>query len=321
MRDTKSLPKLVIFGDPTKEGVGEAIEEFIGFARDKADIVASYSIGDLRNVGDNSSESVIMDDPNARTAVRTRIKAEILKRCDFAIVFGGDGSIISTARSLSKASVPVIGVNVGKLGFLAEFSVGELKDFFPCLTSGKAAIERRMMLGCRVFSGGGGRNRTEKFCSAALNDIFITAGPPFKMIELKISVDGQPLAGCISDGLIISTPTGSTAYNLSSGGPILSPKMEAMVITPICPHSLSFRPIVINADGKVEVFGIRVNKGTTVSVDGQVSSRLSIEDVVSVERQSCDFLIVNNPLRSQWDTLATKLGWAEKPKYKRNQTV
>ena len=321
MRDTKSLPKLVIFGDPKKEGVGEAIEEFVGFAKDKADIVASYSIGDLRNASDNSSESVITDDPNSQTAARTPIKAEILKECDFAIVFGGDGSIISTARSLSKVSVPVIGVNVGKLGFLAEFSVGELKDFFPCLTAGKAAIERRMMLGCRVFSGARGGDRTEKFCSAALNDIFITAGPPFKMIELKISVDAQPLAGCISDGLIISTPTGSTAYNLSSGGPILSPKMEAMVITPICPHSLSFRPIVINADSKVEVFGIRVNKGTTVSVDGQVSSRLSIGDVVSVERQSCDFLIVNNPLRSQWDTLATKLGWAEKPKYKRNQTV
>ncbi|MBA7658957.1 NAD kinase [subsurface metagenome] len=97
--------------------------------------------------------------------------------------------------------------------------------------------------------------------------------------------------------------------------------MEAMVITPMCPHSLSFRPIVINADSKVEVFGIRVNKGTTVSVDGQVSSRLSIEDVVRVEKQSCDFLIVNNPLRSQWDTLASKLNWAEKPKYKRDPNV
>jgi len=321
MRDTKSPPKLVIFGDPKKEGVGEAIEEFVGFAKDKADIVANYSIEDLRNASGNSSGSVVVDDPNAQTAVRTPGKAEIPKKCDFAVVFGGDGSIIATARSLSKVSVPVIGVNVGKLGFLAEFSVGELKDYFSCLTSGKAAIERRMMLGCRVFSDGREGDRTEKFYSAALNDIFITAGPPFKMIELKISVDGQPLAGCISDGLIISTPTGSTAYNLSAGGPILSPKMEAMVITPMCPHSLSFRPIVINADSKVEVFGIRVNKGTTVSVDGQVSSRLSIEDVVRVEKQSCDFLIVNNPLRSQWDTLASKLNWAEKPKYKRDPNV
>jgi len=134
-------------------------------------------------------------------------------------------------------------------------------------------------------------------------------------------VDGQPLAGCVSDGLIISTPTGSTAYNLSSGGPIVSPKMEAMVITPICPHSLSFRPIVIKADSIIEIVGIRVNEGTTVSIDGQVSLKLSIDDVVRVEKQSCGFLIVNNPLRSQWDTLATKLSWAEKPKYKKDPTA
>jgi len=164
-------------------------------------------------------------------------------------------------------------------------------------------------------------DRTQKFCSEAINYVFITAGPPFRTVELKISVDGQPLAGCVSDGLIISTPTGSTAYNLSSGGPIVSPKMEAMVITPICPHSLSFRPIVINAESTIEVVGIRVNEGTTISIDGQVSLRLSIDDVVRVERESYDFLIVNNPLRSQWDTLATKLSWAEKPKYKKSPTV
>jgi NAD+ kinase len=141
------------------------------------------------------------------------------------------------------------------------------------------------------------------------------------MIELKILVDGQPLAGCVTDGLIISSPTGSTAYNLSAGGPILSPKIQAMVITPICPHSLSFRPIVIKADSKIEVFGVRVNDGTTISIDGQVSLSLSIDDVVRVEKANNDFLIVNNPLRSQWDTLATKLSWAEKPKYKQYSDV
>ena len=140
----------------------------------------------------------------------------------------------------------------------------------------------------------------------------------FRMIELKVSVDGQSIAGCVSDGLIIATPTGSTAYNLSAAGPILSANMEAIVITPICPHSLSFRPIVINADSKVEVFGVSVNEGTTVSIDGQVSCKLSIDDVVRVERNKGDFLVVNNPLRTQWDTLATKLSWAEKPKYKKN---
>lgn len=296
----KSLPKLVIFGDREKQGVSTAIDEFVGFAKDKAEILASYSIEDLKNT----------ETPGSQPA-----QLESLKQCNFAIVFGGDGSIISTARRVSVASMPVIGVNVGKLGFLAEFSVGELKEFFPCLLKEDVPVDRRMMLGCRVF-GGRKVNRSERFCSAAINDIFITAGPPFRTVELKILVDNQPLAGCVSDGLIISTPTGSTAYNLSAGGPIVSPKMDAMVITPICPHSLSFRPIVISAESTVEVFGVRVNEGTTVSIDGQVSLRLSIDDVVRIQRQTCDFLIVNNPLRSQWDTLATKLRWAEKPKYK-----
>ncbi len=289
MQNTK-LSRLVVLGDPEKKPVSEAIEEFTNFIKAKAQVIATCCIEDC--------------------------KAEVLGECDFAVVFGGDGSIISAARNLSRAAVPVIGVNLGKLGFLAEFSISELKDFFDDIVQGAAPIEKRMMLDCRVL-----RDGREKFDSLAVNDIFVTAGPPFRMIELKIVVDGQPLAGCVSDGLVISTPTGSTAYNLSAGGPILVGSMEAMVITPICPHSLSFRPIVIKADSTVEVLGTQLNEGTTVSIDGQVSLKLSTDDLVRVERQSSDFLIVNNPLRTRWDTLATKLSWAEKPRYKMNQVL
>jgi len=302
----KSLPKLAIFRDLRKQGVVEAIEEFLSFAKGKAEIVASYGIKDLKQACKNALPSEDTD---------------VLKKCDYAIVFGGDGSIISTARNVSKASLPVIGVNVGKLGFLAEFSVAELEDFFPRLKKGTVPVDKRMMLKCRIFSDGRDEERQEKFCSAAINDIYITAGPPFRMIELKILVDGQPLAGCVTDGLIISTPTGSTAYNLSAGGPILSTKIEAVAITPICPHSLTFRPIVINADSKIEVFGVRVNKGTTISIDGQISQKLTINDIVRVEKENSDFLIVNNPIRSKWDTLATKLAWAEPPRYKQYPDV
>ena len=285
-----NLPRLVIFGDPKKEYVAKAIEDFTNFVKGKADVVATC----------------FLDNPKT---------AKVLENCDFAVVFGGDGSIISAARILRGNSVPVIGVNLGKLGYLAEFSISELKKSFNDILSGKAVIEKRMMLGCKVFSSAG--KKEPKFSSAAINDIFITAGPPFRVIELKISVDSQPLTTCVSDGLIISTPTGSTAYNLSAGGPILSPRMEAMVITPICPHSLSFRPIVINSRSTVDVLGIRVNEGTTVSLDGQVSYGLAVGDVVRVEKYKDDFLLVNNSMRTQWDTLASKLSWAEKPKYKR----
>ena len=301
----KSLLKLAIFGDAGKQGVTEAIERFVRFAKGKAEILGRYTIEDVKKAGENRPESGVAEESITDT----------LANCDFAIVFGGDGSIISTARNLSHASVPLIGVNIGKLGFSAEFSVSELEDFFPSLSSGAIPTYERMMLRCRVFSAGNESSRGEMFCSAAVNDIFFTAGPPFRTVELQIFVDGQPLAGCVSDGLIIATPTGSTAYNLSAGGPILSPKIEAMVITPTCPHSLSFRPIVINAESVIEVVGIRVNEGTTVSIDGQINLRLAADEVVRIEREDRNFVIINNPLRSQWDTLATKLRWAEKPKY------
>jgi len=295
-----SMTKLVIFGDRKKAPVAKAIEQFTAFVKGKATILATCTIEDFKEGAPEATESTYAQE-----------EASILKKCDYAIVFGGDGSIISTARKLRSASLPVIGVNLGKLGFLAEFSVAELEEYFGHVISGRTQIEKRMVLGCQVL-----RDGREGFNSSAINDVFVTAGPPSRMIELNISVDGQLLAGCVSDGLIISTPTGSTAYNLSAGGPIVSTKVEAIVITPICPHSLSFRPIVINAKSTVEVIGIRLNEGTTVSIDGQISTRLSAQDVVRVARQTGDFLIVNNPLRNRWDTLATKLSWAEKPKYK-----
>ncbi|MBN1973909.1 MAG: NAD(+)/NADH kinase [Sedimentisphaerales bacterium] len=300
------LSNLVIFGDPHKSGVNEAIAQFTEFAQDKANIIGNFNIMELHN------------SCQCRNGIALLLNEEIqnvLKKCDFAVVFGGDGSIICTARFVSEANVPVIGVNVGKLGFLAEFSVEELKTFFSQITDGKIKIEKRMMLNCRVLTLKKPNQPDEKMCVPAINDVYITAGPPYRMIELKILVDGQPLAGCISDGLIISTPTGSTAYNLSAGGPIVSSKMDAIVITPICPHSLTFRPIVINAQSTIEVIGLRVNDGTTLSVDGQISLKFSSDETLKISRKDGFFMIVKNPLLSQWDTLAAKLSWGEKPKY------
>lgn len=287
MRQGKSLPRLVIFGDPARGPVAEAIQDFSQFLKDKAEVVATCHI--------------------------SQCKAEVLREIDFAVVLGGDGTIISAARTLSEARVPVIGVNMGKLGFLAEFSAGEFKKWYGDIISGKAPVEKRMILSCRVSEKSEGS--PQRFYSKAVNDVYITAGPPYHVIELNISVDGQHVASCVGDGLIVSTPTGSTAYNLSAGGPILAGAMEAMVITPICPHSLSFRPIVIGAASVVQINSTRLNEGTTVSVDGQVSTGLSLRDVVTIAAERCSFLIVDNPARTRWDTLATKLGWAKRPKY------
>jgi len=281
MLNKKPLPKLVIFGDPQKGSVSGAMQEFARFLDGKADIVCQATI--------------------------ETCTTQTLKQCDYAIVFGGDGSIISAARSLAKTRVPVVGVNLGKLGYLAEFSVEELKELFDQIVAGQTSIEKRMMLSCDL--GDGDQKGT------AVNDVFIAAGAPFRMVELDICVDGHTVASSISDGLIVSTPTGSTAYNLSAGGPILAGTMEAVVITPICPHSLSFRPIVLNAERTIEIIGRRVNDGTTVSIDGQVSWPMAQHKTVRITRAKGDFLVVNNPMRNAWDTLATKLRWAQKPQY------
>jgi len=300
--------KLIIIGDTHKPNVNNAIEQFINFAQDKSEIAGKFDIELIK--------SACLPRVDKTNNQHTQIQ-NLLKECNYAVVFGGDGSILATARSVNNTDIPIIGVNVGKLGYLAEFSVEELCDFLPRLTSGDVVIEKRMILNCNIVDNSVTKMQSDIFCSTAINDIYITAGPPFRMIELKLLVDKQPLADCISDGLIVSTPTGSTAYNLSAGGPVISPRIDAIVITPICPHSLSFRPIVINAGSNIEVKGIRLNQGTTISIDGQIFQQLSVNHTVTIKRHSADFRIVNNPIRSQWDTLAQKLLWAEHPRYHR----
>ncbi|HOK65428.1 MAG TPA: NAD(+)/NADH kinase [Anaerohalosphaeraceae bacterium] len=275
---------LILFGDARKAYAKEALERFLAFAQGRARILANC-----------------MENP---------CSLDVLKQADYAVVFGGDGTLLSAARQLCQSKIPVIGVNVGKLGFLAEFSIEELLEQFDRIASGQVVIEERMVLQCSLH-----RRRQEIFSSTAVNDVVITAGSPFSIIELQIFIEGQTLAGCIGDGIIVSTPTGSTAYNLSAGGPILAANLSAFVLTPICPHSLSFRPVVIAADRRVEISPLRVNQQTSLLLDGQVQSQLEKEDVIRIQKHEGRFLVVNNPLRTQWDTLASKLHWARKPGY------
>jgi NAD+ kinase len=277
-------PSLILFGDSRKGRAKEALERFLNFAEGRARILA------------NCFESTC--------------PLDVLRQADYAVVFGGDGTILSAARQLCQTKTPVIGVNAGKLGFLAEFSIDELIALFDRIVNGQIAIEERTVLQCSLF-----RGEKEISSSTAVNDVVITAGWPFSMIELRISIEEQSLAGCIGDGILVSTPTGSTAYNLSAGGPILAANLQALVLTPICPHSLSFRPIVIPDDRRIDIVPLRVNQQTTLLLDGQVQSRLELQDRIQVQKHEGRFLVVNNPLRTQWDTLASKLHWAGKPNY------
>ncbi|NLH16345.1 MAG: NAD(+)/NADH kinase [Phycisphaerae bacterium] len=276
-------PALILFGDPNRRHAKAAMEQFIRFVSGKARILANGFQGNC--------------------------DSELIRQADFAVVFGGDGTILAAARALADNHIPVIGVNIGKLGFLAEFALDELERLFDRVIA-NPDIEKRMMLHCSVQ-----RDDRTVFASTAVNDMIITNGLPFKLIELKMTVQDQPLVACVSDGLIISTPTGSTAYSLSAGGPILAAGLEAFVITPVCPHSLSFRPIVIGSDSVVHIHPVRINPGTTLILDGQLEHKLEVTDIIQVRRHTGGFSVVNNPMRTLWDTLAGKLKWAEKPTY------
>ncbi|GMV25954.1 MAG: NAD kinase [Phycisphaerae bacterium] len=239
---------------------------------------------------------------------------------DLAVVLGGDGTLLSQAGRFGALGIPLVGVNFGKLGFLADFDVHSLTELAPVLFGADRSIElpaqELPFLSIRVFEDS---NPEATFEGLALNEALIAAGPPFRMITLAIGIDGHPGPTLSGDGLILSTAAGSTAYNLSAGGPIVSPGVGAIVITAIAAHTLSFRPIVVPDSSQVEVMIERSNQaapgfGSSVVLDGYRSHPLSRGDLVVVQRSEKYVRFVKNPLVSYWQTLISKLNWGQRPR-------
>jgi NAD+ kinase len=247
------------------------------------------------------------------------------------LVLGGDGTLLSAARRLRGRQIPLLGVNFGRLGFLASFTPAQFENHFQEMIAGKLPVSARLALEASVLPANTQCRyrdfveiaKCRRFVSTALNDAVITAGPPFHMIELEIAADGQDpgdtggWAGIryFGDGVIVSTASGSTAYNVSAGGPIISPNVEAFCVTPVCPHSLSFRPVVVSSTATVLITAIVVNEGTTIFCDGQESTRLQAGERIVVRRSPEPVLLVENPESREWHTLAAKLNWAANPAY------
>ncbi|MBX3389807.1 MAG: NAD(+)/NADH kinase [Phycisphaeraceae bacterium] len=234
---------------------------------------------------------------------------------DLFVILGGDGTLLGQLRRLVPLGKPILGVNFGKLGFMAEFDMPALTRAASEVFGSEALqLHETPLLAVRVT----GPDGSVRFESIAANDCVLTAGPPYRMIRMALSIDGNVGPTVSGDGLIVCTSTGSTAYNLSAGGPIVAPELEAMAITPIAAHSLSFRPIVVPLESKVNIRVTRVNNdnghGTTLVVDGQVLTKLSEDDSVSVTRHERKAILVRNPHTSYWSTLITKLRWAEAPR-------
>lgn len=248
---------------------------------------------------------------------------------DLIVVLGGDGTLLSQSRRCVSLGLPMLGVNLGKLGFMAEFDVDSLREQAGSLFGDQPLhLQDRPMLDIEVRPGAVGESAAPRFRGLALNDAVITAGPPFRMIAMALSIDGQPGPSLSGDGMIISTPTGSTAYNVSAGGSIVSPDVDAFAITPIAAHSLAFRPIIISGRSVIEITMQRVNDnatsmapateewGTTLVLDGLASSHLHESDVIRVSKHPRPIRFVRNPRGSYWATLIQKLHWAAPPKWR-----
>jgi len=240
------------------------------------------------------------------TSVTSATKRELPGQVDALIVLGGDGTLLSMARAVGDLGVPILGVNLGGLGFLTATTLEEMLPALEALLAGGMAVEERMMLAVRVVRGG---QPTGDYI--ALNDVVITKSAMSRIIDLAVSVDGRHATAYRADGLIISTPTGSTAYNLSAGGPILFPTMDAVVLTPIAPHTLSNRPIVLPGAQRIDVT-LRVDQEVMLTMDGQVGVPLRERDVVEVQKARARIRLMRFEQKDFFSVLRTKLKWGER---------
>lgn len=239
-----------------------------------------------------------LDSANRRT---------IGRQCDLAVVMGGDGTLLNAARSLVDFQVPILGVNLGRVGFLTDVSPNEIIQSLDQVLAGEFREEQRCLLHAQVL-----RNGQAITQSTALNDVVIHKRDVARMIELQTYLDGQFLNAYRADGLIISTPTGSTAYALSSGGPIIHPSLEAVVLVPICPHTLTHRPIVVSADSDIEVVLNESNTThTQITCDGQVSLPIGPGDRILIRKKRRKLRLLHPPGHDYFQLLRAKLGWGQ----------
>ncbi len=229
---------------------------------------------------------------------------------DFAIAMGGDGTFLRVSRMVSPYGIPMIGIHLGLFGFLAELTPKDMYDNLDKVFRGEYKINTRMLLNCRLERNGMPVNE-----SLGVNDAVVSRASLSRLVSIKLFIDGEEVATYSSDGLIVSTPLGSTAHCLAAGGPILSPEIDAFVISPICPHTLTNRPLVISGEAKVKMEVGSEGVGTGLTVDGQVFQELMPGDTISVERSGTRLKLVDAGIRSFYTVLREKLSWGGSPKY------
>jgi NAD+ kinase len=278
--------KVFVLGNAQKTGVTSEVERWLPLLRAKADVL----------VVDLLQEQELAAFADA----------------DLALVFGGDGAILRAARQMAYRQVPVLGVNLGRLGFLADIHPSELHACLEQVFARQFRVTRHLMFECVIEDTASGEAQTV----LGLNEVAVQTMPPLHMVHLELHVDGVVASTFGGDGLIVSTPVGSTAHNLSAGGPILEQELAAFVITPICPHTLTYRPIVESADKQfaIRLFGGR--QSAMVVIDGRASADVSDRHRIVIRRAPVSFGLVKMPGRSYYQTLRDKLRWGTTPNYR-----
>jgi NAD+ kinase len=235
------------------------------------------------------------------TGFNTASLEDIGKKIDLAIVMGGDGTMLSVARSLIGDNIPLVGINRGRFGFLTDLRAEEMLAAFDKILNGAYQIEKRMLLEANVY-----RGSKQVYQGVALNDVVVKSG--LRLIELEVQVNGKFVHKQRSDGLILCTPTGTTAYSLSAGGPILHPNVDAIALVPISPHTLSNRPIALNSHSKIEIILVQ-SDDAQVSYDGQFQLELQVGDKIIIQRAAKDVSLLHPSEYCYFEMLRNKLNW------------
>ena len=281
----------------------------IGIIAKHTDPRAESIVSDLaRWLGERGSE-IAFDRETAALLGRTDgiIRSKLPEHTDFLVVIGGDGTLLSAARVVGGTGKPILGVNLGGLGFMTAVTLDELYPVLERILRGEVDYDERMMLGVHVHRLG---ERVADY--TVLNDAVINKGAMAKIVDIKVTVDEAYLSTYKADGLIISSPTGSTGYSLSAQGPIVYPTLHTLLITPICPHMLTLRPLLVPDD--MTVRAELISKGTDVflTLDGQVGFGLREGDVVEVRKAKSTLRFIRSPFRDYFTVLRTKLKWGER---------
>lgn len=277
-----------LFGNPTKSDLPQAVETISSLCRaEGVEVLASEELGG----GVPAPIPVLPND-------------KLIERAHVVVALGGDGTMLRAGRVLGLSGVPLLGVNLGSLGYLTDVPLDELSAAVGKLLAGEFHIDKRSRVYCSVWRDG------EKIATAsALNDLVVNMGPLPRALDMELLMDGDSLGQFLGDGIIVSTPTGSTAYNLSAGGPICQSTVDCLLVAPICPHSLGMRPLIVSGDTKIELILHETGEGAVLTADGQRTNTLANGDRLAFRESHREVNLVKFPQSSFYRVMRHKLNW------------